>query len=781
MNSSAAARPSWYSWALALILLTGAAVRVMYFYEVRTHPDYNSPLLDAKYHDYWARAITTGEWIPSDMQSDPLIREHPYVRPPLYPYFLAAIYKVGNGSFDAPRAVQFILGLLSAYMAAWMAGRWFGWIAGLVSATILCWHWIFPYYEAQLVEPALVIPLLLIWMAVTVDGLNMFSPGRILVSGLLLGVMVLGRPNALLLAPAMVAWIFWSGWRDRINPRFAVTGVLLFGTGLTLAISPAVIRNLAVSGELVPVTAVGGLNLYLANNPLADGYSGIAPDIRNWSSFDHPRLVRELGEQAGRKLNYTEASSEWSRRAVAYMREHPGRVIELTFKKFLLLIGPKEVTVDREDEYERRDSRILSSLPGGFSWMLAAAILAVLMQADTSRRTWHQRHEFMIPLIALVVFAVSYLPFTVIGRYRVPLLPILVILASGGFEQMAEWIRGRSWRALVSWLAAGLALFLLLRPNYAGYQASEARWNLTRGLAFARQGDAKAAHGYLKHAVELAPGYAYARLNYGIALSRLERPEEALTQLVESVRIDPQPLTWQALGGLKKTQGDYEGAEQAFHEALAISPSEVTVHNDLGILFAELGEFGRAVQYFNRAVDIEPKYFDGWRNLAVALESAGRRAESLQAYEIARQLNPLDGSVAYGLARQLGLAGRYREAIEFLYESIRLKPDEAEWLGALAWIRAAHPEQSYRNGKEALALAERAVANAGEEEPTALVVLAAAHAELGEYDQALSLINRALPLAAGRGDPELEKVLREHANAYRSGRPYRDESMVAAP
>jgi tetratricopeptide (TPR) repeat protein/4-amino-4-deoxy-L-arabinose transferase-like glycosyltransferase len=767
--------PRWFVLGLVVILAAGAAVRAWYWQEARALPDYASPMLDARYHDYWARAIITGDWTPPEGQNNPLIQQHPYVRPPLYPYFLALVYTVFDGSFDAARVAQFLLGLVSAALAAWLAGRWFGWVSGLFSAAVLCFYWSFPYYETQLVEPALVIPLLLAWTGLTVSAFRRFSYARLLGSGLLLGVIVLGRPNALLLVPAIALWMLWIGWSQKLRFRHILLAEFIFGAGVLLTVSPAVVRNLMVSGELVPVTAVGGQNLYLANNPLADGYSGIAPDIRNWSSFDHPRLVAELSLQAGRRLSFTEASSVWSQRARQYMVENPGRVAALTFKKILLLIGPKEITVDREDEIERRKSWRLSALPAGFSWILAGAVLSLLIMVDAGGIKRLLRHEVMIPLLVLVVFAASYVPFTITGRYRIPLIPLLVLLMSMGLPHFIVWANERKWKPLVSWLLAGVLLYAVISPNYADYKPSEARWNLSRGLAHGRAGQVETAARYLGRAIELEPEYAYARFNYGVALSFMDQPEEAIRQMLESARIEPLAATWQSIASARKAQGDYEDAEEALREAIRLAPLDASILNDLGILYAETDQLEKAIGRFLEAVKLDPFYFDAMRNLAVGLESAGRDQESTYYYEKAVALNDRDASVIYRLATRYGLAGRYREAVSALYRAIELQPDNAGWLGALAWIRATHPDASLRDGREALALAARAVSNVDEGEPSALVVLAAAYAEVGRMGEARNAISRALQGMSG--DPEMLTSLKEQQQAYLADRPFRDATM----
>ena len=76
---------------LAAVLLVGLLLRVAYLRENLAKPEFTVPPIDAGFHDYWARALATGDWTPPHQFPDPQLSEHPYVRPPGYPYVLSLI------------------------------------------------------------------------------------------------------------------------------------------------------------------------------------------------------------------------------------------------------------------------------------------------------------------------------------------------------------------------------------------------------------------------------------------------------------------------------------------------------------------------------------------------------------------------------------------------------------------------------------------------------------------------------------------------------------------
>ncbi len=93
----------------------------------------------------------------------------------------------------------------------------------------------------------------------------------------------------------------------------------------------------------------------------------------------------------------------------------------------------------------------------------------------------------------------------------------------------------------------------------------------------------------------------------------------------------------------------------------------------------------------------------------------------------------------------------------------------------LAWTLATCPERSIRNGDEAVSLALRAVQLAGGREPALFATLAAAYAECGRFSEAVRAAERAVAMAAQRGDAaDAIAAFRSQLKLYRAGSPYRD-------
>ncbi len=114
------------------------------------------------------------------------------------------------------------------------------------------------------------------------------------------------------------------------------------------------------------------------------------------------------------------------------------------------------------------------------------------------------------------------------------------------------------------------------------------------------------------------------------------------------------------------------------------------------------------------------------------------------------------------------------QAIGHYTETLRLKPDHVMALYQLAWIRAAYPQVEFRNGAEAVRLAQRACELTGDRAPAPLETLAAAYAEAGRFGDALAIAEKARQLALAAGQPELAERPAKMIKLFTDHKPYRE-------
>ena len=100
----------------------------------------------------------------------------------------------------------------------------------------------------------------------------------------------------------------------------------------------------------------------------------------------------------------------------------------------------------------------------------------------------------------------------------------------------------------------------------------------------------------------------------------------------------------------------------------------------------------------------------------------------------------------------------------------RISPDWAPVLHELARLHATCPDARFRNGPQAVKEASRAIDRGGGTNPVALDTLAAAHAEAGDFTQAIAVQEVAVARTSGPQAASLKARLA----LYRDHQPYRD-------
>jgi tetratricopeptide (TPR) repeat protein len=111
-----------------------------------------------------------------------------------------------------------------------------------------------------------------------------------------------------------------------------------------------------------------------------------------------------------------------------------------------------------------------------------------------------------------------------------------------------------------------------------------------------------------QQALEIAPNSARDKLNYALALLKVQgREQEAIKLLQEVQRQDPSlPHTWFNLGIYYKHQGDTQQAIAQFEGMLARTPDEAIAHYQLGTLYNQVNRRNEGQAQFEKAAELDP-------------------------------------------------------------------------------------------------------------------------------------------------------------------------------
>ncbi len=222
----------------------------------------------------------------------------------------------------------------------------------------------------------------------------------------------------------------------------------------------------------------------------------------------------------------------------------------------------------------------------------------------------------------------------------------------------------------------------------------------------------------------------------------------------------------------------WRDSETLFTHALAVTRNNDVAMNNLGIIFLEKGQLDDAIANLQAAIDVRPENAPAHDNLAKALLQKGQVAEAMVHYRKFLEIEPDNVEARNTLGTALIQQGKLREAIGQWQEALAIQPENGNAASNLAWVFSACPEDSIRDGRHAVELAEKAFRISGGKIPMIYKVLAAAYAESGRFADAIETAQRGGELAASQGNPALAAELERNVALYQSGRRLRDPSIT---
>jgi len=164
------------------------------------------------------------------------------------------------------------------------------------------------------------------------------------------------------------------------------------------------------------------------------------------------------------------------------------------------------------------------------------------------------------------------------------------------------------------------------------------------------------------------------------------------------------------------------------------------------------------------------RYAAAVESLTVALQLEERAGRT----QTGRQRALVNAVIQFGLGVALEGEDRAGEAMQYYRNALKAWPDFSEALNNLAWLLATSPDASLRDGARAVQLAEHACALTDYRKTFFVGTLAAAYAEAGRFDDAISTAQKACALAEASGEQELLKRNQELLVLYRAHQPYHE-------
>lgn len=523
---------------------------------------------------------------------------------PLYPYGVGLLYRLFGDAPIVPRIFQMTLGLGCCILLFFLGRRMFSSIAGLAAAGIYAVYKPALFYEQTLLSetPMAFICLLLLLYLVTMDEQK---DALWFVAGLLLGIAALFRGNVLLFAPFLCAWILLS----TNSKKWAK--VILLGAGVLAGIAPATIHNYLAERDFILITSNGGFNFFIGNNEQADGRFVMPPRVNMDQDPSGLRIAEaDLGQSPMRS---SEVSRYWKSRAMSFIRTQPARFVKLLFLKMYYFWGRAEIAQIYSLQQMKSIMPILKLPLAGF-WLIGPlALISIVMIA------WKRERSGALLLLFVISYMLSLLPFFMTARYRIPVIPILCLLAAGSVESLTRWFRGRRWKEAGLWLGGFIALGLFFNNTGAQMEKEEgAQFHNALGLIYKSEG----------------------------------KIGEALGQYEKSLQMKRTPYAFANLANLYHDQKDYSAAEKFYAEALRLETDNARIFFNRGQSRLALGQMREAQEDFEKAVALDERIQPlAHYNLALLYIKSNEKARAIDSLKKYLKLSPDDKPAEALLAR----------------------------------------------------------------------------------------------------------------------------------
>jgi tetratricopeptide (TPR) repeat protein len=258
-----------------------------------------------------------------------------------------------------------------------------------------------------------------------------------------------------------------------------------------------------------------------------------------------------------------------------------------------------------------------------------------------------------------------------------------------------------------------------------------------RGLVLMSKNQPDAALADFDKAIEIDPKatlayYHRANLAYG-----RRQYDKALADYNTVIRNDPEfDWAYHVRGWIYYRKKDYDRALADYETAIRLVPTETVFHRDRGNIALARKEFDKALADYSKAIELDPKYAVPWLQRGKTWVEKKEYGKALADYEKAVEVAGKDSYSSYF------------------------------WTN-LALFRAGCPDDKFRDGKKALEAAQKAYASS--KGAAELAALAAAHAELGQFDKAVEWQTKAIAAAGA----EEKEHYRERLKRYKERKPYR--------
>jgi tetratricopeptide (TPR) repeat protein len=568
---------------ISAIFFTAIIVRFFYLSEIGESPLYDAPVVDGRTYIFLSNQLASGNWLGEGLG--------PFWQPPLYPYVIATLRIVSETFFfDLIRWLQCILSSLTCVGIYLLGRKWYNIRVGLLASGIACLYGPIIFFDGEILPASLA-------MSISMAGLLAFEKGQnndrkiyFFSSGVLFGF------ASITVATLLCGVFTLSLWTIFIKRKLFNT--LLFLLGTLLIVAPVTWRNYQIGNDTVVISWNSGINFFVGNNADYEKTLGMR------AGWDWDKLVRQPSLHG---INTpSEKSFYFWMSSFDYIKDQPIDYLALQLSKTWDLLHGVEQGRNQDIYFWRNYSDLLSLLLWHYKLAFPFGLIAPLALIGLVR---HFRNMSHFGGIYVISYSLSIVMFFPTARYRIIIIPLLLIFFSQTFFWLKDSLNNRNFRDFFSGISSILVLFVFCNiggnpMNMSGN--AEIHFNL--GQAYADKQKPEKALFHFQRATTIDSTYWQAWFN-SASVEGMKGNFETAKNIFSKITIfEPnRPEVWVNLAHSYRGLGQNEAAIDSYEQALLINPYLPKIYLELLQICIQLGKQEKAKTVLNQAITIYPK------------------------------------------------------------------------------------------------------------------------------------------------------------------------------
>jgi len=332
-------------------------------------------------------------------------------RTPVFPIIIAIIYAItGINNYFAVKIFLAFIGSVSCIFVYFIGKRIFDENTGKIASIFTAISPSFIFFSGYVAPIILTLFLGLIPFFFITRDIKRMSLFNYITGGIFLGIGVLCREILIIILLILPVWMFFY-YR---NKKEIIFRIFLFFAGFILTLSPWVIRNYRIYHKWILTSTNGIWTFYAANNESA------LSDVRGYSySYD----VKEL-----KGLNEIELRATFRSWGINFIKKNPKKYFTLVRKRgfdFWRLYPHTISGPGKAYSYKHIILGIMYTLPMYFFGIVGFFY-------SLFRKQWKKP---LLIYLFIFLYSLLHILFRSAIRFRIPVEPYLIIIASYGFVE----------------------------------------------------------------------------------------------------------------------------------------------------------------------------------------------------------------------------------------------------------------------------------------------------------------------------------------------------------